>query len=165
MTAASRRQCWRRRNLDKRFGGIVAASAISIAHPQGRPATPIVTPTGAGKNHLRQPASPACCAAPRVAKSCIDGRVDHEHSIPHRRVRLGIAPPSETTSLFADLNLRSKHSRPCRLRAPRLRRDWWRIVGSRAGITAEVAELLERFRLVDVMTERTAILPYAAAAP
>ncbi len=38
--------------------------------------------------------------------------------------------------------------------------DWWRLVGSKAGVTDEIVEILERFRLADVMHERTAILPY-----
>src|SRR5262249_38265901 len=39
-------------------------------------------------------------------------------------------------------------------------RDWWRIVGTRRGITEEIGELLERFGLADVVAERTAALPY-----
>ena len=39
-------------------------------------------------------------------------------------------------------------------------KDWWRLVGSRAQLMDEVAEILESFRLTDVMDERTAILPY-----
>ena len=38
--------------------------------------------------------------------------------------------------------------------------DWWRRVGSRAMVTDEIADIVERFRLGDVMYERTAILPY-----
>jgi branched-chain amino acid transport system ATP-binding protein len=38
--------------------------------------------------------------------------------------------------------------------------DWWRIAGSEAAIDAEIAELLARFHLADVMHVRTAHLPY-----
>src|SRR5262249_60225427 len=78
---------------------------------------------------------------------------------PQERVRRGIARTFQINQLFADLTpietlglaISERHGSG---------RDWWRIVGSRAGVTGEVGELLERFRLVDVMTERTATLPY-----
>ncbi|MGL4441983.1 MAG: ABC transporter ATP-binding protein, partial [Alsobacter sp.] len=38
--------------------------------------------------------------------------------------------------------------------------DWWRVVGSRREIVDDVIEIAERFRLVDVLQERTASLPY-----
>jgi branched-chain amino acid transport system ATP-binding protein len=38
--------------------------------------------------------------------------------------------------------------------------DWWRVVGSRAAVTDEIVATLQRFRLTDVMHERTGILPY-----
>ena len=38
--------------------------------------------------------------------------------------------------------------------------DWWRLVGSKTAVTDEIVEIVERFRLADVMHERTAILPY-----
>src|SRR6202042_110922 len=38
--------------------------------------------------------------------------------------------------------------------------DFWRLVGSKAVVTDEIVEIVERFRLADVMHERTAILPY-----
>jgi ABC-type branched-subunit amino acid transport system ATPase component len=78
---------------------------------------------------------------------------------PHRRVRLGIARTFQINQLFADLTpietlglaISERHGSG---------RDWWRVVGSRGGITSELAELLERFGLADVMNERTATLPY-----
>jgi branched-chain amino acid transport system ATP-binding protein len=38
--------------------------------------------------------------------------------------------------------------------------DWWRRMGTRADVNAEIAENLARFHLLDVMNERTATLPY-----
>jgi branched-chain amino acid transport system ATP-binding protein len=38
--------------------------------------------------------------------------------------------------------------------------DWWRLVGSRPAVTDEIVAIIERFRLADIMHERTAILPY-----
>jgi len=74
-------------------------------------------------------------------------------------VRLGIARTFQINQLFADLTpietlglaVSERHGSG---------RDWWRVAGSRGGVTEELAELLERFRLADVMNERTATLPY-----
>ena len=33
--------------------------------------------------------------------------------------------------------------------------DWWQVVGSKSAATEEIVEIIERFRLVDVMHERT----------
>jgi branched-chain amino acid transport system ATP-binding protein len=38
--------------------------------------------------------------------------------------------------------------------------DFWRLAGNRPDVVEQVMELLKRFRLTDVMNERTAILPY-----
>ncbi|HEY1980616.1 MAG TPA: ATP-binding cassette domain-containing protein, partial [Xanthobacteraceae bacterium] len=38
--------------------------------------------------------------------------------------------------------------------------DWWRLVGTKSAVTDEIVETVERFRLADVMHERTATLPY-----
>ena len=38
--------------------------------------------------------------------------------------------------------------------------QWWRVPGSKSVVTDEIAEILQRFRLTDVMHARTAILPY-----
>jgi len=38
--------------------------------------------------------------------------------------------------------------------------DWWRLPGSKPRVTDDLVELLDRFRLADVMHERTATLPY-----
>jgi branched-chain amino acid transport system ATP-binding protein len=39
-------------------------------------------------------------------------------------------------------------------------RDWWRVVGSRSAIVEEIAEIAGRFRLTDVIDERTSNLAY-----
>jgi ABC-type branched-subunit amino acid transport system ATPase component len=143
------------RNLDKRFGGIVAASAISIAIERGARHA-LIGPNGAGKTTFVNLLTGVL--RPSGGEILLDGtpitRLD-----PHRRVRLGVARTFQINQLFADLTpietlglaISERHGSGS---------DWWRIVGSRAGITAELAQLLERFRLADVMTERTATLPY-----
>jgi len=143
------------RDLDKRFGGIVAASAISIAIRKGARHA-LIGPNGAGKTTFVNLLTGML--RPSGGEILLDG-APITNLEPHRRVQLGIARTFQINQLFADLTpietlglaVSERHGSG---------RDWWRIVGSRPGITAEVGELLERFQLVDVMTERTVILPY-----
>jgi branched-chain amino acid transport system ATP-binding protein len=38
--------------------------------------------------------------------------------------------------------------------------DWWRRMGTRSDVNGEIADLLARFHLLDVMNEQTVTLPY-----
>jgi len=142
-------------NLDKYFGGIVAANKVSLSVEKGARHA-LIGPNGAGKTTIVNLLTGVL--KPTAGRILLDGH-DITALEPHERTRLGIARTFQINQLFADLTpietlglaVSERHGSG---------RDWWRIVGSRPGITAEVAELLERFRLVDVMTERTAILPY-----
>jgi branched-chain amino acid transport system ATP-binding protein len=155
MAAAPEMPVLETRDLDKRFGGIVAANAISMSIRKGARRA-LIGPNGAGKTTFVNLLTGML--RPSGGEILLDG-APITNLEPHRRVRLGIARTFQINQLFADLTpietlglaVSERHGSG---------RDWWRIVGSRAGITAEVAELLERFRLVDVMSERTAILPY-----
>src|ERR1700720_2407043 len=141
--------------LDKHFGGIAAANDVSLRIEKGARHA-LIGPNGAGKTTIVNLLTGVL--KPTAGQILLDGK-DITRLEPHERVRLGIARTFQINQLFADLTpietlglaISERHGSG---------RDWWRIVGSRAGITTEVGELLERFRLVDVMTERTAILPY-----
>jgi ABC-type branched-subunit amino acid transport system ATPase component len=143
------------RNLDKRFGGIVAANGISIAIEKGARHA-LIGPNGAGKTTFVNLL--AGTLQPSGGDILLDGEPITRLK-PHRRVRLGIARTFQINQLFAELSpvetlglaISERHGAG---------RDWWRIAGSRSGITAELAELIERFHLADVMTERTARLAY-----
>jgi branched-chain amino acid transport system ATP-binding protein len=155
MAQALRTPVLETKDLDKRFGGIVAASAISIAIQKGARHA-LIGPNGAGKTTFVNLLTGVL--RPSGGEIMLDG-APITNLEPHERVRLGIARTFQINQLFADLTpietlglaISERHGSG---------RDWWRVVGSRAGITAEVAELLERFRLTDIMTERTATLPY-----
>jgi ABC-type branched-subunit amino acid transport system ATPase component len=82
----------------------------------------------------------------------------------HRRVKLGIARTFQINQLFGDLTPLETVSLAVSERMG-MGRNWWRLLGSRAQLTDEVAEILESFRLTDVMDERTAILPYGKQRP
>jgi len=155
MAAASETPVLETRNLDKRFGGIAAANAISMSIRKGARHA-LIGPNGAGKTTLVNLLTGML--RPSGGEILLDG-ASITNLEPHHRVRLGIARTFQINQLFAELTpietlglaVSERHGSG---------RDWWRILGSRAGVTAEVSGLLERFRLADVMTERTAILPY-----
>jgi branched-chain amino acid transport system ATP-binding protein len=74
-------------------------------------------------------------------------------------VRLGMARTFQINQLFGDLTPLETLGLAISERLG-TGTNWWRTVGSRSGVVDEIGVLLERFRLVDVMQERTAILPY-----
>jgi len=143
------------RSLDKWFGGIVAANAISLAIEKGARHA-LIGPNGAGKTTFVNLLTGLL--RPSGGEILLDG-APITWLAPHQRVKLGIARTFQINQLFADLTpietlglaISERHGSG---------RDWWRIVGTRRGVTEEISELLERFGLVDVMAERTAVLPY-----
>ncbi len=142
-------------NLEKRFGGIVATNDVSLRVEKGARHA-LIGPNGAGKTTIINLLTGVL--APTAGKILLDDN-DITGVSAHGRVRLGIARTFQINQLFPDLTpldtlglavserLGSGH-------------DWWRIVGTKSQVVDEVIALLEQFHLVDVMEERTAILPY-----
>jgi ABC-type branched-subunit amino acid transport system ATPase component len=142
-------------NLEKRFGGIVATSNVSLKVEKGARHA-LIGPNGAGKTTIINLLTGVL--TPTAGKILLDGN-DITGVSAHARVRLGIARTFQINQLFPDLSpldtlglavserLGSGH-------------DWWRIVGTNSQVVDEVIALLEQFHLADVMEERTAILPY-----
>jgi branched-chain amino acid transport system ATP-binding protein len=141
--------------LQKNFGGIVAANNVSLKVEKGARHA-LIGPNGAGKTTVINLLTGVL--RPTSGRILLDGE-DITHAEPHERVRLGIARTFQINQLFGDMTpletiglaVSERHGSGS---------DWWRLVGSRAGITDELVELLERFHLADVMHERTAVLPY-----
>jgi branched-chain amino acid transport system ATP-binding protein len=141
--------------LGKIFGGIIAANQVSLRVEKGARHA-LIGPNGAGKTTVINLLSGL--QRPTAGRILLDG-TDITHSEPHDRVRLGIARTFQINQLFPDLTpletlglaVSERHGSG---------RDWWRLVGTRAGVVDEMVDVLERFRLTDVMHERTAILPY-----
>jgi len=143
------------RGLNKHFGGIIAANEVSLSIEKGARHA-LIGPNGAGKTTVVNLLTGL--VKPTAGQILLDGR-DITALEPHERVRLGIARTFQINQLFADLtpietlglaiSERRGHGK-----------DWWRIVGSKGVVTDEIIALLERFRLADVMHERTATLPY-----
>lgn len=143
------------RALEKRFGGIVAANQVSLRLEKGARHA-LIGPNGAGKTTVINLLTGVL--RPSSGEILLDGK-DITNVEPHDRVRLGMARTFQINQLFADLTPLETLGLAISERLG-TGTHWWRTVGSRVGVVDEIAELLERFRLVDVMQERTAILPY-----
>jgi branched-chain amino acid transport system ATP-binding protein len=141
--------------LEKRFGGLVATNNVSLKIERGARHA-LIGPNGAGKTTLINLLTGVL--KPTAGRILLESR-DITALKPHARVKLGITRTFQINQLFADLTpletigLAVSERLGCG-------KDWWRIVGSRPRVIDEVVQILEDFRLIDVMHERTAILAY-----
>ena len=141
--------------LEKRFGGILAAQNVNLAvEPGARHA--LIGPNGAGKTTVINLLTGVL--RPTGGRILLEGR-DITGLLAHQRVRLGMARTFQINQLFLDLTPLESIGLAV---SERLGggADWWRLVGTKSAITEEIAEIAERFHLADVMQQRTAILPY-----
>jgi ABC-type branched-subunit amino acid transport system ATPase component len=143
------------RGLDKHFGGIVAANEVSLKIEKGARHA-LIGPNGAGKTTVVNLLTGVL--KPTAGQILLDGN-DITRLESHERVRLGIARTFQINQLFGDLTPIETLGLAVSERLG-LGSDWWRIVGSKSSVTDEIVELIECFRLGDVMRERTSILPY-----
>ena len=141
--------------LEKRFGGIVAAQDVSLSIEKGARHA-LIGPNGAGKTTVINLLTGVL--RPTAGRIMLAGS-DITALRPHQRVRLGMARTFQINQLFLDLTPLESIGLAV---SERLGdgSDWWRLVGSRSAVTDEIAEIVERFRLTDIMHERSAILPY-----
>jgi len=141
--------------LERRFGGIIASNNVSLRVEKGARHA-LIGPNGAGKTTLINLLTGVL--KPTAGQIRLDGN-DITRLEPHERVLLGITRTFQINQLFADLTPIETLGLAI---AERLGAgaDWWRIVGSKAGVIDEMIELLERFHLADVMRDRTSVLPY-----
>jgi len=141
--------------LEKRFGGILAAQNVNLAVELGARHA-LIGPNGAGKTTVINLLTGVL--RPTGGRILLEGR-DITGLLPHQRVRLGMARTFQINQLFLDLTPLESIGLVV---SERLGggADWWRLVGTKSAITEEIAEIAERFHLADVMQQRTAILPY-----
>src|SRR5271157_6471030 len=119
--------------LEKRFGGIVAAHDVSLAVEKGARHA-LIGPNGAGKTTVINLLTGVL--RPSAGRILLEG-TDITDLEAHRRVRLGIARTFQINQLFADLTpietiglaVSERHGSGC---------DWWRVVGTRRGVTQEI---------------------------
>jgi ABC-type branched-subunit amino acid transport system ATPase component len=141
--------------LVKRFGGIVATNNVSLNIEAGARHA-LIGPNGAGKTTLINLLTGVL--RPTAGHILLKG-ADITGLPQHKRVRLGMARTFQINQLFSDLTpLETIGLAISERRGDGS--DWWRIAGSKPGLNAEIAEILDRFRLTDVRSKRVATLPY-----
>jgi branched-chain amino acid transport system ATP-binding protein len=141
--------------IGKSFGGIVAANDISLRIEQGARHA-LIGPNGAGKTTFVNLLTGVL--RPTRGRVLLNGE-DVTTRKTFERVRRGMARTFQINQLFGDLTPLETIGLAV---SERLGSgfDWWRSPGTKPRVTDEIVELLERFRLADVMHERTATLPY-----
>jgi ABC-type branched-subunit amino acid transport system ATPase component len=142
-------------DLEKRFGGLVATNGVSLKVEKGARHA-LIGPNGAGKTTLINLLTGVL--RPTAGSIMLEGR-DITGLAPYQRVRRGMARTFQINQLFLDLTPLETIGLAVSERLG-LGSDWWRLVGSKDEVTQEIAETIERFRLGDVMHQRTATLPY-----
>jgi branched-chain amino acid transport system ATP-binding protein len=141
--------------LEKRFGGITAASNIALNIGKGARHA-LIGPNGAGKTTVINLLTGVL--RPTKGQILLDGR-DITETEPHERVRLGIARTFQINQLFGDLTPIEAIGLAVSERMG-TGTHWWRLAGADPDVVEDVVGLIEQFHLGDVMYERTAILPY-----
>jgi len=142
-------------DLEKRFGGLVAASRVSLRLEQGARRA-LIGPNGAGKTTLINLLTGVL--RPSGGRILLNGR-DVTALPRHLRVRSGLARTFQINQLFPGLTpLETIHL--AIVERERAGRRWWQRAGSEAAPVDEAVAILDRFGLGTVMTEPTALLPY-----
>jgi branched-chain amino acid transport system ATP-binding protein len=141
--------------IGKNFGGIVAAADISMKIERGARHA-LIGPNGAGKTTFVNLLTGIL--RPTRGRILLDGE-DITSMAPYERVRRGVARTFQVTQLFGDLTPLETIGLAVTERLG-LGHVWWRNPGSTPTAADELVDVLARFRLADVMQERTATLPY-----
>jgi ABC-type branched-subunit amino acid transport system ATPase component len=143
------------RELEKQFGGLKVTRDLSLKIEQGARHA-LIGPNGAGKTTVINLLTGVL--KPNSGRILLQGSDITDLPV-HVRVLRGLSRTFQINQLYADLTPIETIGLAV---AERLGRggDWWRVMGSRADVNAEIAENLERFHLTDVMNEATATLPY-----
>ena len=141
--------------LEKRFGGLTATDKVSFRLEAGARHA-LIGPNGAGKTtfiNLLTGVLP-----PSAGTILLEG-TDVTRMRADARVRRGLARTFQINQLFRDLTPLETIGLAVSERMGG-GADWWRATGGERAIFDEIVEIAERFRLTDVLDERTAALPY-----
>jgi ABC-type branched-subunit amino acid transport system ATPase component len=141
--------------LEKRFGGIVATNNVNLSVEKGARHA-LIGPNGAGKTTFINLLTGVL--KPSAGRITLEGK-DITDTLPHERVRLGMARTFQINQLFLDLTPLESIGLVVSERLGS-GADWWRIVGTKSAVTGEIVEIIERFHLTDVMLDRVSVLPY-----
>jgi len=140
--------------LEKRFGGLIATRALSLRVERGARHA-LIGPNGAGKTTVINLLSGVL--TPTNGRIVFDDE-DITAQRVHQRVRRGIARSFQINQLFAELTPIETLGLAVTERLGAGAQLWSRL-GTK-DVAAEIAELVERFHLTDVIDTRTATLPY-----
>jgi len=142
-------------NLVRRFGGLVATNDVSITlHKGARHA--LIGPNGAGKTTLINLLTGVL--TPTSGRIELDG-IDITNTSRAKRVEMGLVRTFQINQLFPNFTpLQSV----CLAASRRLGldRNMWRGIGSDKRVLESAVDVLERFDLIDVMTDKVGALPY-----
>jgi branched-chain amino acid transport system ATP-binding protein len=141
--------------LEKSFGGLRVTRELSLRIEQGARHA-LIGPNGAGKTTVINLLTGVL--KPDAGRIVLEGS-DITGLPVHKRVLRGLSRTFQINQLYPDLTPLETIGLAVSERMGR-GGDWWRRMGSRADVNAEVAEILARFHLLDVMNELTVTLPY-----
>ncbi len=143
------------RGLEKQFGGFKVTRDLSLGIETGARHA-LIGPNGAGKTTVINLLTGVL--EPSGGRILLEGHDITDLPV-HQRVLRGLSRTFQINQLYADLTPLETIGLAV---SERLGRggDWWRRMGTRDDVNAEIAETLGRFRLLDVMNEETATLPY-----
>jgi branched-chain amino acid transport system ATP-binding protein len=143
------------KGLVKRFGGLPATDNVSFRLEQGARHA-LIGPNGAGKTtfiNLLTGVLP-----PSSGQIFLEGQ-EITRLRPEQRVRRGLARTFQINQLFPAMTPLETLALTVSERVGG-GRDWWRVIGTRPEIVDGVIEVAERFRLTDVLDDRTSSLAY-----
>jgi ABC-type branched-subunit amino acid transport system ATPase component len=143
------------RGLEKSFGGLRVTRDLSLRVEQGARHA-LIGPNGAGKTTVINLLTGVL--RPNAGRILQEGEDITDLPV-HKRVLRGLSRTFQINQLYADLTPLETIGLAVSERMGR-GGDWWRRMGTRADVNAEIAETLARFHLIDVMNELTATLPY-----
>jgi branched-chain amino acid transport system ATP-binding protein len=143
------------RKLEKQFGGLKVTRDLSLKIEQGARHA-LIGPNGAGKTTVINLLTGVL--KPNGGRILLEGNDITDLPV-HVRVLRGLSRTFQINQLYPDLTPIETIGLAV---SERLGRggDWWRVMGTRDDVNAEIAGNLARFHLLDVMNEPTATLPY-----
>src|SRR5712671_3138403 len=143
------------KGLQKSFGGLRVTRDLSLTVEQGARHA-LIGPNGAGKTTVINLLTGIL--KPNAGRILLEGNDIADLPV-HTRVLRGLSRTFQINQLYADLTPLETIGLAVSERMGH-GGDWWRRMGTRDDVNAEIAENLARFRLLDVMNEPTATLPY-----
>ncbi|MGY4178286.1 ABC-type branched-subunit amino acid transport system ATPase component [Bradyrhizobium sp. USDA 4518] len=143
------------RGLEKSFGALRVTRDLSLKVMQGARHA-LIGPNGAGKTTVINQLTGVL--TPNSGRILLEGSDITGLSV-HKRVLRGLSRTFQINQLYPDLTPLETIGLAVSERMGR-GGDWWRRMGTRSDVNAEIAEILSRFDLLDVMTEPTSTLPY-----